>query len=186
MQPYMLRGTPSSSPGQQVFSPAWRLDEEWDEGRPLAATPPVYVNMAPHSQEHLSSCPNRQQRRQSWGPAVFSPSPLSTSPLHAMSHIRCMDLLSPCAPGHQRRQCLGPTVISSPQDARCVKVSCHYCSTPDFQFKLSLTFFAVYIKDVSLLHKKKNKYGTFRSHAKLASQVLTSPLLRACYPRTIR
>lgn len=130
MQPYMLKRAASSSPGQRFFSRAWRLDEEWDEGRSPAASPPVHTNTAPYSQELLFSCPRRQQRRQSWGPTVFSPSPLSTSPVHAVSRMHCVDLLSPCAPCQQRRQCLGATVISpSPEDARCVQVSCHYRST---------------------------------------------------------
>ncbi|XP_050735809.1 uncharacterized protein LOC127008168 isoform X2 [Eriocheir sinensis] len=123
MQPYMLKRAASSSPGQWFFSRAWRLDEEWDEGRSPAASPPVHTNTAPYSQELLFSCPRRQQRRQSWGPTVFSPSPLSTSPVHAVSRMHCVDLLSPCAPCQQRRQCLGATVISpSPEDARCVQI----------------------------------------------------------------
>ena len=74
LTPHVKQRVASTSPGQHVFSRAWQLDEEQDTGGSAAASP----GLSTHRLDLLSPVLPSQQRRQSWGPSVFSPSPNNT------------------------------------------------------------------------------------------------------------
>lgn len=122
LRPSILNSA-TSSPGEHFFGRTWRLDENPNEEGSLDPSPAVHTNLSPHHQELLPSCPTRQQRRESWGPAVFSPSPVSASPVQVGHSVQRQDCLFPCVPDRQRRHSLGPVICPSPEETQCLQVS---------------------------------------------------------------